>query len=227
MQKVILVTGGNRGIGLEICRQLALKGHTVIMGTRDLEKGESQARQEEIDVDCQALDVTRQEQIERLRMHIESSYGRLDVLINNAGIGIGNAGALNADIPEVKEIMETNFYGPWRLTSELLPLLKKAKEGIIINMSSGMGALGELEGGYAGYRMSKSALNALTILTANELKGTSIRINAMCPGWVKTEMGGEGASRTAEEGADTAVWLALEETSETGKFFRDRKVIPW
>ena len=227
MKKVVLVTGGNRGIGLEICRQLADLGHKVIMSTRDPEKGNIAAEKMVLPIDVQTLDVTNTNHIEKLALYLSETYGSLDVLINNAGIGIGSNGVANADLTEVKEIMETNFYGPWRLTQALLPLLEKSDEGRIINISSGMGALNEMEGGYAGYRMSKSALNALTILTANELGKTSIKVNAMCPGWVKTVMGGAGATRTVEQGADTAVWLSTEENILSGLFFRDRKVISW
>jgi NAD(P)-dependent dehydrogenase (short-subunit alcohol dehydrogenase family) len=227
MTKTILVTGGNRGIGLEICRQLTVLGHKVILGTRDLEKGNLAAEKMALPVDVQALDVTNTNHIDKLVLYITEAYGSLDVLINNAGVGIGSTGVARADLTEVKDIMETNFYGPWRPTQALLPLLEKSDEGRIVNMSSGMGALDEMEGGYAGYRMSKSALNALTILTANELANTSIKVNALCPGWVKTEMGGSGATRTVEQGADTAVWLSTEENIASGLFFRDRKVISW
>jgi NAD(P)-dependent dehydrogenase (short-subunit alcohol dehydrogenase family) len=227
MRKVILVSGGNRGIGLEICRQLSDLGHKVIMGTRDIEKGRIEAQKIASDIDVQLLDVTSSEQIEKLAAYFSDTYGKLDVLINNAGIGMGNNGALNADLDEVKEIMQTNFYGPWKMTKQFLPLLKKSVEARIINVSSTMGLLDELVGGYAGYRMSKSALNALTLLTANELSNTKIKVNVMCPGWVKTAMGGDSAPGTAEEGADTAVWLALEENIPHGKFLRSRKVIPW
>lgn len=227
MTSTILITGGNRGIGLEICRQLAELGHQVIMGSRDIGRGKEEGQRMPVKLDVQALDVTSSEQIELLAGHIAKTYGKLDVLINNAGILIGNNGGLDVDLEEVKEIMETNYYGPWRLTQKLLPLLHKSKEGRIINMSSGMGALDELMGDYAGYRMSKSALNALTILMANELADTTIKVNAMCPGWVKTEMGGDGAPRNVEQGADTAVWLSTEENISSGLFYRDRKVISW
>lgn len=227
MRKVMLVTGGNRGIGLEICRQLAKLGHEVIMGTRDLDKGKLAAEKIGLPIDVQAIDVTNTSHIEKLGLYLAEAYSSLDVLINNAGIGIGSNGVARADLTEVKDIMETNFYGPWRLTQRMLPLLEKSHEGRIVNISSGMGALDEMEGGYAGYRMSKSALNALTILTANELGNTSIKVNAMCPGWVKTAMGGAGATRTVEQGADTAVWLSTEENISSGLFFRDRKVISW
>jgi NAD(P)-dependent dehydrogenase (short-subunit alcohol dehydrogenase family) len=133
------------------------------------------------------------------------------------------------DIPldQVKYLMETNFYGPWRLSQIFLPLLEKSENGRIINMSSGMGELKDLDGEYPAYRISKSSLNALTIMLAEGLKGKRISVNAMCPGWVKTDMGGPDAPRTVEQGADTAVWLATEEVIPTGKFFRDRREIDW
>jgi len=227
MSKTILVTGGNRGIGLEICCQLAELGHKVIMGARNLENGNSAAAKIGSHIDVQEMDVTNTEHIIALKKYLTDTYGCLDVLINNAGIGIGSNGVVDADLIEVKEIMETNFYGPWRMTKELMPLLDKSQEGRIINISSGMGALDDLVSGYAGYRMSKSALNALTILTANELKNSPVKVNAMCPGWVKTEMGGAGAHRSVEQGADTAVWLSTEENISSGLFYRDRKVISW
>lgn len=227
MQKVILVTGGNRGIGLEICRELAEGGHNVIMGTRDLAKGKLVARELGHSIDVQQLDVTNEEQVTAIALYISMEYSRLDVLINNAGIGIGSNGAIDVNLAEVKKIMETNFYGPWRLTQALLSILNNSEEGRIVNISSGMGALDDLTGGYAGYRMSKSSLNALTILMANELSGSSVKVNSMCPGWVKTDMGGAGATRSVEQGADTAVWLALEKEIPHGKFLRDRKIISW
>ena len=227
MQKVILVTGGNRGIGLEICRELAEGGHNVIMGTRDLAKGKLVAREIGQSIDVQQLDVTNEEQVTAIALYISMEYSRLDVLINNAGIGIGSNGAIDVNLAEVKKIMETNFYGPWRLTQALLSILNNSEEGRIVNISSGMGALDNLTGGYAGYRMSKSSLNALTILMANELSGSSVKVNSMCPGWVKTDMGGAGATRSVEQGADTAVWLALEKEIPHGKFLRDRKIISW
>jgi NAD(P)-dependent dehydrogenase (short-subunit alcohol dehydrogenase family) len=172
------------------------------------------------------LDVTEEADIVRAVKYITDHHGQLDVLINNAGIISTGTGATSSEAREVKRVMETNFYGAWRVAQLMLPLLEKSREARIINMSSGMGALDDLDGGYAAYRMSKSALNALTILLANELRG-KISVNAMCPGWVRTEMGGADASRSIEQGADTAVWLATAEKIPTGKFFRDRKVISW
>lgn len=226
MKKIILVTGGNRGIGRGICTELAHQGHTVLLGSRSVEDGEEAASAIGGDVTAVKLDVTEDADIMKAAKIISDRFGHLDVLINNAGIISTSAGATSAEPKEVTRVMETNFQGAWRVVQLMLPLLEKSKDGRIVNMSSGMGALDDLTGGHAAYRLSKTALNGLTILLSNELQGR-VRVNAMCPGWVRTEMGGEGASRSVEQGADTAVWLATAETIPTGKFFRDRQEIPW
>lgn len=226
--KIILVTGGNRGIGREICRQLAALGHTVLLGSRDLKKGEQVAAEMEGEVLPVKLEVAKEEDINNLATHIKDKFGKLDVLINNAGILVGQKGTVDVDIDEVKRIMEVNFYAPWRLSQAMIPLLKNSPDGRIVNMSSGMGEWDSLRlGNYAGYRLSKTSLNALTVQMASELSGTKVKVNAMCPGWVKTDMGGAGADRQVEEGADTATWLATADTIPSGKFFRDRKEISW
>jgi NAD(P)-dependent dehydrogenase (short-subunit alcohol dehydrogenase family) len=229
MSKIALVTGANRGIGYEIVKQLGYKGFTVLLGARDEQKGETAAarlKAENIDVQFVSLDITKEESVRQAREWLEVKYGKLDVLINNAGI-ISQKSLTEVETEEVKKIMETNFYGPMRMNSVFLPLLKKASHAKIINMSSGMGALEDLSGGYASYRLSKAGLNAQTILLSNELAGTGVKVFAMCPGWVKTDMGGASAPRSVEQGADTAVWLASTEEAQTGKFYRDRKVINW
>ena len=227
MELIILVSGGNRGIGKEICRQLAYMGHTVYLGSRDIRAGESVADSLKGNVIPVRLDVTNEEDIRAAYSKIEADQGRLDVLINNAGIYIGSKGLRNPDLKAIRDTFEANFFGPIHMNSIFLPLLKNSNQGRIINISSGMGALKDLTGGYAGYRLSKTGLNAQTILLANELSGDGIRVNSMCPGWVRTDMGGAGASRSVEKGAETAVWLATEKDIPTGKFFRDKKVIPW
>ncbi len=224
--KSILVTGGNRGIGKEICRQLSELGHRVFMGCRSLEQG-AEAAQGMDNVEVVQLDVSSDDSVKEAYKLLNNSLHSLDVLINNAGIGVGRRGLVNPNIEEVKQIMETNFYGPMRMNGTFMPLIKSSDAGIIINISSGMGAKDDLVGGYAGYRMSKWGLNGQTILLSNELRGTGIRVATMCPGWVRTDMGGPGASRPVERGADTAVWLATTDEWETGNFWRDRKVIPY
>lgn len=156
---------------------------------------------------------------------VESRYGRLDVLINNAGI-IGNRPAAAFDLEQVHEVMDTNLYGTIHLTRAMWPLLLKSADARVINISSGMGSLGDQsKGDYAAYRMSKWALNGWTLLLAGDAP-EAVSVNAMCPGWVKTDMGGLGAERPVE-GAETAVWLATEKDIPSGKFWRDKAVIPW
>ena len=226
MKKIIIVTGANRGIGKEICRQLAALGNQLILCSRNKEKGQEAAKEMDQSVDVQELDVTKASSIENLKNYIEKTYGKLDVLINNAGIISETHGPAESTAIDYRKVMDANFFGPWELIKALLPALQKSDDPRIINMSSGMGALSELKrGGYAGYRTSKASLNALTIQLASELD--DIKINAMCPGWVKTDMGGSGADREVEKGAETAVWLATNEAIPTGKFLRDKEVIEW
>jgi NAD(P)-dependent dehydrogenase (short-subunit alcohol dehydrogenase family) len=228
---IAVVTGGNRGIGFEICRQLVERGIQVIMTSRDEAKGGA-ARQnlanEGLEIAYHQLDVTDSASIQRLANDIRNHYGRLDILINNAGVMIDERGVLNTDLDTVRATMETNVYGPWRLAQALVPLMKLGRHGRIVNLSSGMGQLSDMGSGSPAYRMSKTALNALTRMLADGLRGSSILVNSMCPGWVRTDMGGAGAPRSVDQGADTAVWLAtLPDDGPTGGFFRDRKPIPW
>jgi NAD(P)-dependent dehydrogenase (short-subunit alcohol dehydrogenase family) len=227
MSKIVLVTGANRGIGFEICKQLAIRNHTVILTSRDEEKGRKAATELKGKVVFHKLDVTSQASVDELCHFVKDEFNRLDVLINNAGIVMKNTDLALTDIEDIKINMETNFYGPMRMNKTFLPLLQKGDDPRIINVSSGMGALASLTGGYAGYRLSKSGLNAQTILLSYDIKRTGIKVFAMCPGWVKTDMGGTAAPRPVHIGADTAVWLALENEGISGKFYRDRKIIPW
>lgn len=235
--KIAVVTGANRGLGLETCRQLARLGLTVILTSRDPAKGEAAAaslRDTGSDVRFHPLDVTDARSIQRLAQYVETGFGRLDVLVNNAGVFLdpldspdpGAASVLRADLDTVRRSMETNLYGPLLLCQALVPLMQG--RGRIVNLSSGMGQLSDMNGCCPGYRFSKTALNALTRSLADELKHTGIKINSVCPGWVRTDMGGPHAERPVEQGADTIVWLAtLPEDGPSGGFFRDRKAIPW
>jgi NAD(P)-dependent dehydrogenase (short-subunit alcohol dehydrogenase family) len=228
---MVVVTGGNRGIGFEICRQLAARGANVILTGRNPAAGTAAIKTlaaQKLTAAFQPVDVTDAPSVAALGAFIENEYGRLDVLINNAGIiAKGEAPALKVDLATVRTTLETNALGPLYLAQTLAPLLKRGKAARIVNMSSGMGELSDNSGGYAAYRISKTALNAVTAILAAELRG-SVAVNSVCPGWVKTDMGGPGATLDVEEGADTAVWLALDAPqSLTGKFIRDRKVIPW
>jgi NAD(P)-dependent dehydrogenase (short-subunit alcohol dehydrogenase family) len=228
---VIVVTGGNRGIGFEICRQLVARGAQVVLTARSPEAGKAAVAKlaaAKSTLQFQPLDVTNPENIADLRDHLARAFGRVDVLINNAGIiPEENASGLEVKLAAVRATLETNTLAPLFLAQTMVPLLKRSGAGRIINMSSGMGALSEMAGGYAAYRISKTALNAVTGILAAELRG-SVAVNSMCPGWVKTDMGGPTAPREVGQGADTAVWLALDAPQDlTGKFVRDREIIPW
>src|SRR5687768_6388659 len=228
-QRIAVVTGGNRGIGLEICRQLARLGLKVVLTARVEEKAKEAASEMEGDVVPFPLDVTQTADVERLTGFLEGELGGVDVLVNNAGVFLDrHFGGLTVPLEAVHDSLEVNVVGPWALSQAVVPMMKKRRYGRIVNVSSGLGAMSEMMGGYASYRVSKLALNGLTRILADELHGTNILVNTMCPGWVQTEMGGEGAPRPVEKGADTVVWLAtLPDGGPTGGFFRDRRQIPW
>lgn len=228
---IIIVTGGNRGIGFEVCRQLAGRGAQVILTARKPEAGKAALAKIEsagLRAGFHPLDVTDESSVVALRDHLEKTFSRLDVLINNAGIVASDeTSGLEVKLSTVRTTLETNTLAPLRLAQTLAPLLKRSHAGRIVNMSSGMGALPVMEGGYAAYRISKAALNAVTGILAAELRG-AVAVNSMCPGWVRTDMGGPNAQRDVAQGADTAVWLALDAPQDlSGTFLRDRKVIPW
>jgi NAD(P)-dependent dehydrogenase (short-subunit alcohol dehydrogenase family) len=228
---IVVVTGANRGIGFEISRQLANRGAQVVLTARKPEVGKASVKKlaaQNLTVQFQPLDVTSNKSIIALREFLKRAYGRLDVLINNAGIiAKGDAPGLEVDMETVRVTLETNALGPLHLSQTLAPLLRRSKHARIVNISSGMGAFSEMEGDHAAYRISKTALNAVTAILAAELRDR-IAVNAACPGWVRTDMGGRSADRDVTEGADTPVWLALDAPQRlTGKFVRDRKVISW
>lgn len=237
IQRVAVVTGGNRGIGLEICRQLAKTGILVVLTSRDEREGLigcEELQRDELPVRYHPLDVDHPASIENLELFMNKEFGRCDILINNAGIfpDVTDADRMGSIFKmrteTITQAMTTNVYGPVMLCQALVPLMKKNNYGRIINMSSGLGQLAEMGGGYPSYRFSKVAINGLTRMVNAELEEFNILTNSMCPGWVKTRMGGAGATRSVEEGADTAVWLAtLPDNGPRGKFFRDRKEIAW
>lgn len=232
-RKVAVVTGANRGIGYEICRQLAQKEITVVLTSRDEAKGRmavAQLRSEGLETEFHQLEVTDGPGIQRLAHYLERKYGTADILVNNAGIMIDPKGStlMSAELKIMRQTWDTNVYGPLLLCQALIPLMRRKNYGRIVNLSSGLGQLSEMGSGTPAYRMSKVALNSVTRMLSAELKGTDILVNSMCPGWVKTEMGGSGAPRTVEQGANTAIWLAtLPHGSASGGFYRDRKAIPW
>ena len=230
--RVALVTGANRGIGLEVTRQLARLGFTVILGSRDAASGEGAARpmcEEGSRVVPQRLDVTEQASIDDVRRWAEESFGKLDVLVNNAAILYDSwQRAVGADLKVVREAFETNTLGPWRMCEAFIPLLRRSGHGRIVNVSSESGSLAGMGGGTPAYAVSKVALNALTRMLADELRGEGVLVNSVCPGWVATEMGGPDAPRTVEEGAASVVWAAtLPDAGPTGGFFRDGEPLPW
>lgn len=234
--RTALVTGANRGIGFEIVRQLARLGVLAVIGARDPKDGVAAAEKlqsEGLDVPVVALDVDREESSAAAVAEVKRLYGRLDVLVNNAAILIDAPGGFNASLFELtgetaRRTYETNVLGPLRLIQAAAPLMREQGYGRIVNLSSIAGQLAEMGKGYPAYRISKTALNALTRIAAAELNDGNIKVNAMCPGWVRTDMGGANAERSVEQGADTAVWLAtLADDGPTGGFFRDRKPIAW
>jgi len=234
-RRVALVTGGNRGIGLEICRQLASKGGIrVVLTARDADKGAAamqSLRDLGLDVSFFKFDVADELALGGLTPYLLQEFGRLDILVNNAGVFSSDDRSKSPlEIPSatVRSTLETNTLAPLRLIQALVPLMRRNSYGRIVNLSSQLGQLATMASGYPAYRLSKTALNAVTCMVAAELKGTGILVNSMCPGWVKTDMGGEQAPRTVEQGADTAVWLAtLPDDGPTGGFFTDRQPMAW
>jgi NAD(P)-dependent dehydrogenase (short-subunit alcohol dehydrogenase family) len=239
-KRVALVTGANRGIGFEIARQLAGKDMTVIIGARNETKG-SEARNKlaakNMDVHFVLIDVTDKMTIQSAVSKIKDNFGRLDVLVNNAGISIDpQTRILELSLTLFEHTLETNAFGPLLLSQASVPLMKENGYGRIVNISSTLGSLSDIinpESSYTeiqspAYRLSKTLLNGITVLLAKELRGTNILVNAVCPGWVRTQMGGENAPVTPEQGASAPVWLAtLPDDGPTGGFFREHRPISW
>ncbi|WP_141433983.1 SDR family oxidoreductase [Bacillus sp. 03113] len=231
-KQVALVTGGNRGIGYELTKQLALNGFKVILTSRDPKNGHEAAqklKQSNLDVSFVMMDVVNQESIHQAAFTINEKYGRLDVLINNAGVYLDeNEKLLDMDPSILEKTMATNFFGAYHVIRSFIPLMEKQGYGRIINVSSEYGAMSEMSyQGVGAYKLSKLALNGLTRLAAAEIKG-DIKINAVDPGWVSTDMGGPSAPRTPKQAAESILWLAtIGPEGPNGGFFRDRKQIPW
>ncbi len=234
--RIALVSGANRGIGLEIVRQLARSGVMAVIGSRDLSKGHDAAatlQSEGLDAPVVELDAGRKDSIHAAVAKVIDMFGRLDILVNNAGVFIDehDGGDLQSvGTNTLEETFTTNVYGPVWLTQAVLPVMKAQGYGRIVNLSSDLAQLSEMGGSYASYRMSKAALNAMTRVVAGDLAGSTadIKINSASPGWVRTDMGGADATLSVEEGAETPVWLALlPEDGPTGGFFRDKKAFAW
>jgi NAD(P)-dependent dehydrogenase (short-subunit alcohol dehydrogenase family) len=225
---VAVVTGANRGIGLEVTRQLAERGYLAVLGSRDPENGERSARELGLDsVVARQLDVSEDDSVRAAADWIAGSLGRTDVLVNNAAILYDTENrAVDVSLDVVREGLETNLFGAWRTAQALLPLLLRSPHPRIVNVSSGGGSLASMGGGTPAYSVSKASLNALTRLLAGELRG-KVLVNSVCPGWVATDMGGPGG-RPVADGAAGVVWAAtLPDDGPTGGFFRDGREVPW
>lgn len=240
VSKIALVTGANKGLGFEISKQLAKQGIQVILGARDIAKGQEAAdklKQQGLDVYPLTLDINNAESIQSAVDAIKEKFGALDILVNNAGVMLDwTTSVFDVDLNTVTQTLQTNLYGSFRLCQLCIPLMKASGYGRIVNMSSTLGSLTDMSdpnSHYDGvlspsYRLSKTALNAVTALFAKELRGTNILINSACPGWVQTDMGSEAAPLSVEEGADTPVWLAtLPDGGPNGGFFNSRKPVSW
>ncbi|MGZ8265680.1 MAG: SDR family oxidoreductase [Burkholderiales bacterium] len=232
-ERIALVTGGNRGIGFEICRQLARKGLAVVLTARDAGKGKAAAKtlqDEGLAVEFHRLDVTSCRSIRACVASVAERRGHIDVLVNNAGVLLDPRGSrfLDSKLDTYRDTLETNLFGPLQLAQAVVPLMKANRYGRIVNLSSGLGQLADMGTGTPAYRLSKTALNALTRILAAEFRESNILANSMCPGWVKTGMGGDQAPKSPREAAETAVWLAtLPNDGPSGGFFRDSKPVPW
>ncbi|MBD2245311.1 SDR family oxidoreductase [Nostoc sp. FACHB-888] len=239
--KVALITGANKGIGYEIACQLGSRGATVLVGARDIKRGEEAAnklRLNEIDARSVQLDVTSQKTIDSAAKQIESQFGKLDILVNNAGI-ISDGDRLppsQVDIETLRHTYETNVFGVFAVTKAMLPLLKKSTAGRIVNLSSGLGSLTQnsdpnydfADFKLLAYNSSKTAVNALTVILAAELKDTPIKINAADPGFTATDINKYQGHRTVEQGAIAVVRLAtLPDDGSSGGFFDEDGVVPW
>ncbi|GLV60296.1 short-chain dehydrogenase [Dictyobacter sp. S3.2.2.5] len=238
--QIVLVTGASHGIGLEVCRQLAGTGVTVILTARDIAKASAAARpliEEGQDVRPYALDVAQDESVRALANVLEQAFGRLDVLVNNAAAYVDwTEKATTADLQAAHVVLETNLFGAWRTTQILLPLIRESQHGRIVNVSSGAGSHGDQQfglttnrGSVASYGISKAALNALTSKFAAELEGTGILVNAVCPGLTATAPGMEAmGAAPVEKGASSVVWaVQLPDNGPTGGFFRYGNPLPW
>ncbi len=236
---VALISGANKGIGYEIARGLGAKKIKVLVGARDEARGQAavdKLKAEGADARFVKLDVTDPVTIQHAAAWVEKEFGRLDILINNAGIGDWGGKPSGADLARVREVYETNLFGPMAMTQAFLPLLRKSKHGRIVNVSSGLGSItlaGQPDSPVAGmailgYNTSKTALNSMTVQFANELKDTPIKVNAICPGYCATDLNGHSGPRTAAQGAVAAIQYAtIGEDGPTGGYFNDEGRLPW
>jgi len=227
MNKVLLITGANRGIGLETARQMKTLGYEVILTSRNADEGERAAH--DLGVRFHQLDVTSAKSIDLLKAYVDAEFGRLDVLINNAGILLDRKDSI-LDLPEEKlrTMFDTNTFAPLMLIRAFLPLMQQQDYGRIVNVSSQLGAISRFSDYTPAYRLTKLALNGITLMLGDVLKGTNILVNSVHPGWVQTDMGGAGAPLSLEEGARNVIWAAtLPDDGPQGGFFYDGKPMDW
>jgi NAD(P)-dependent dehydrogenase (short-subunit alcohol dehydrogenase family) len=229
--RVAVVTGANRGIGFEVCRQLGRLGARVVLGSRDTAlgaKAEATLRSEGLDVTSRQLEVTDPQSVDALAASLEAEYRRLDVLVNNAGIMPNKDRVLEASLDDLEAMWQVNLVGAWRTTKALLPLMQRGGWGRIVNVSSEAGSLTRTNAVATAYRVSKTALNAFTRSLADELRLQGILANAVCPGWVASDMGGPEATRTLEQGAASILWaITMDDDGPSGGFYQDGKPLPW
>lgn len=233
-QTITVITGASRGLGRAAAAHLAAStGHRVIATARrpaDLETLRSKLQLAGHPIDCHPLDITDQASVEALASWLGERFGRVDVLINNAGISLDRFSNSLLDLPldTLRATLETNLFGTLRVTQALMPLLRVSAAGRVVNLSSGMGQLSDMGTGTPAYRISKTAINAVTTILAAELRDSPVKVNSVCPGWCRTDLGGPDAPRSAEQGIDSVVWLAtLPEDGPSGGFYRDRQLISW
>jgi len=229
---VAVVTGANRGMGLETCRQLAQLGYHVVLASRDQARGEQATQslvRQGLSVTYHALEVTDPVSVKQLQQTLEARFGGADMLINNAAVYPDEGrSVLEVELELVHATLETNFFGPLALCQELVPGMIRRGYGRVVNVSSGGGQLATMGDFAPSYAVSKAALNALTRMVADAAREANVLVNSVDPGWVRTQMGGPGAPRSIEQGVETIVWLAtLPDRGPTGGFFLDRKPIPW
>ena len=226
-----LVTGGNRGIGHQIVKQLCQEGVQTIFTSRNPHDGlaalDRLAPHRNL-LDYHPLDVSDNASVQELYDHVAKKYGRLNILINNAGANYDTWHRVShVSMAEVEYTLNVNFLGPWRMCNVFIPMLKESR-GKIINLSSGAGTIASQDGSTPGYSLSKNGLNMLTKSLAADLQTAGVTVNAVCPGWVRTDMGGPNAPRSPQQGAETVVWLAtLPDSNLTGGFYRDKRQISW
>lgn len=233
MTKTAIITGANRGIGFGVAQALAEQGYQVFMLGRNQEQI-SQAASQIPHAEAFVVDVSNTASVKAVAAQISQRIDHLDVLINNAGVIIETEGfgqPINLDNVDPELVLETlniNTVGALRMTQAFMPLLAKAPAPRIVNVSSGMGALTDMGGGYPAYRLSKTALNALTTFTAADVKNPNLKVNSVCPGWVRTDMGGQQAERSVDEAVPGILWAAqLDADGPTGGFFRDGVRLAW